>query len=223
MISRSAGTCACRADTRVGACARPRVVFGSFNQSRLNRIGLDIPDNPTHLNVVSDPVIVGFPLPEGFAGSPEKLVRLASSESFQSSKQKWRWDFRQKKNVDVIRHQDPGPKFVMAEFNATMQRGDYQLRDRFEPQVQRAFSRGIEIPVHPYKSFTGGDLPRRRVSPLGNTAMQMPRGEDPFSFRVKMGQAAHRPLVSFVDCNSHRMNNRRHDCRRGGHECPRHP
>jgi hypothetical protein len=222
MTLRSAGTCACRADTSVGAGARPGIILRSRHQSRLNRIVLDIPDNPTHLNVIADPVIVRFPVPEGFPGSPKNFIGFTGSESFQSSKQAWRRNLRQEQYVDMIGHQNPSPQFIVAKFSTAMQGGDYQLRDRFEPQVQRAFLRGIEIAVHPNECLAGGELARRRVSPLGNAAMQMPRSEDPFSFRVKMGQAAHRPLVSFVDCNSHPILQRRHECRRGRHECPRH-
>jgi hypothetical protein len=210
------------ADTRVGACARPRVILRSLNQPCLDGIVLDIRDNPIHFGVVADPVIVGFALPKMLACPSKNLVRFSSSEAFQSSKQERRPNFRQEQNMDVVGHQDPSPKLKVAEFNASVQGRDYQLRNRFQSQVQRAFLRGVEIAVHPDKSFSGGKFSGWRVSPLGKAPVQMPRSEDPFSFRILMGQAAHRPLVLAVDCNSQQIHKRRHECRRGRHECPRH-
>jgi hypothetical protein len=44
--------------------------------------------------------------------------------------------------------------------------------------------------------------------------VQMPSSEDPLSFRIQMRQSAHSPLVRLGNHNSHRMNKRRHECRR---------
>ena len=213
---RGAGTRACRADTRVGACARPRVILGALNQSGLYRIVLNVFPNPIHFDVVPNPMIVGFPLPEGVSGEPEDFVSLAGSHTFQPAEQKRRSNLRQQQNVNMVGHQNPRPKLIVREFNAAEQRSNHNLRDRFQLQVQRAFLRGVEIPVQPDKSLAGGKLPRRRKSPLRQTAVQMPCGKDPFSFGILMGQptaeVGHRPLVLFGDDYSQPMNKRRHEC-----------
>lgn len=44
--------------------ARPPVVFCHLHQPRLHRVTLDVPDNPPVLILISDPMIIGFRLPE---------------------------------------------------------------------------------------------------------------------------------------------------------------
>jgi hypothetical protein len=215
MRSRGAGTRACRADTRVGACARPPVILRAGDETCFYRVVLDVPDNAVHFNVIANPMIVGLPLPETFSRSTKKLVGFASSHAFQRSKNSRRRNFRQEQLVDVVGHQDVSPEIEMAEFNAAVQGSDYELRYRFRTKVQGAFLRGVEIAVHPDEGLAGGCLFERRISALGKAAVQMPRYEEPFAFGVLMGQAAHIPLVRVGAFYSHPVNKRRH-------ECPRH-
>jgi hypothetical protein len=208
----------CGQDTRVGACARPPVILRTLNQPCFNRIVPNVPPDPAHLDVVANPVLVGFPLSERVSGEPEDFISLACSSALQPAKQKGRSSLRQQQDVNVIGHQHPRPKLIVPKIDAAQQRSNYELGNRFQIQIQRTLPGRVEIPVNPDESLASGKLPRRRVSPLRQTAVQIPGSENPLSFRIPMGQPTHRPLVPFVDCYSHPMSKRRHEC--PGHKYP---
>jgi hypothetical protein len=195
-LTRGAGTPACRAGAHPGACARPTVVFGTRNQPGFDRVVFDVAGYAAQFRRVSNPVIVGFRLPERFAGSSEKLVGVAGGGAFKGSEQFGRRDFRKQQHVNVVGHYDPRSEIEMPEF------------------------------YRPYEGLARREFAGRRVSCTGKTAVQVPRCEGPFVFRKLVWQPAARLLHDAVAGNrpviSQAGDRRRDESRRGRHERLRH-
>jgi hypothetical protein len=63
---------------------------------------------------VSDPVVVGFGLPEGLSGAAEDAVGFAGGEAFEGVQKAAGVYFRKQKGVDVVRHDYKGSQVIVA-------------------------------------------------------------------------------------------------------------
>ena len=216
-----ARTLACRVHTRVNAwspsriCARPRVIFRLSNQARLHRIPLDVVGDPAPLDIISDPMIVGFPLPELPSCRTQQPVSFPRRDAFQRFQQQAGRNRGKQEQVDVIRHDDERPEKILAQVLTTKQRLDYEHGYRFLPQENGAGVGSIQVAIDPRESFAVGNLAGRSKRRAGQAAMQMPGKEQPAVVRIDMGKPTH-------SLNSGVMGlkfSRSHECERGTQEC----
>jgi hypothetical protein len=69
-------------------------------------------------------------LPEMFPGSPEDLICLASSNTFQSIRNPFEPNRRIEKSMHVVGHDGERPKHILMQFSlASMERGDHTMGD----------------------------------------------------------------------------------------------
>jgi len=186
-----AGTRACRAGTRAGAWrivsgARPRVVLRPYYQPRLDRILLNIPRNPVPLRLIAYPVVVGFPLPKTRSRSIQDSIGFPRRYSLQRLHQLAGWGFRKQKCVDVIWHDGVRAKLVVTHCDPLIERGHHYLRDGGLPQIHGANGGRVQVSVHPNESSAISRLRGGRVAAYGESAVQTPRDEDPFSLGVNV-------------------------------------
>jgi hypothetical protein len=92
--------------------AGPRI-FRSFSyKSGIHRIVFDVGHDAVHLVIVSEPVDVRLPLPEGFAGAGQKLVGLPRGCSLQPLEYATWFLFRAKQDVNVVGHDNEGSQIL---------------------------------------------------------------------------------------------------------------
>jgi hypothetical protein len=225
--SSGARTPACRVHTRVNApapsriCARPRVVFRRRNQPRPYRIPLNIGSNPAPFLLASHPVIVRLALPKLFTCPMQQPVSFPRRDAFERFQQDARRNRGQQKQVDVVRHDDEGPKKILAQVFAANKRFDYQGCDCVVPEVKGTRMRLVKIAIHPCESFAPGDLSGWRKMRAWQTAMKVPGQEQPCVSGIVMRQTAlggHALISGAIVPKISRS----HECERGTHECVRH-
>ncbi len=200
---RGARTHACSVHTRVNASSPPLmrtgpgIFLGTASHSHLHRIFLNITANPLPFPIVSNPMVVRFPLPEPFARSPKYPVRLAGRPTFKRFQQQTRPHHRQQQHMHMVRHDGKCPEMVLAQFDPFEQRSNHQLCDSVLFQKHRTGSGAIHISVHPNKCLPARELMRRRISAMGKAPMEVPGNEEPLVFRIDMGQPAGRLHCSY--------------------------
>jgi hypothetical protein len=195
---RGARTHACSVHTRVNASSPPlmrtgpNIFLSLANHPSLHRVILYIRQNPLPLPIVSNPMVVRFPLPERLTRSPKYKVRPSGGNAFERLQQQARSHHRQQQHMHMVRHDGKCPEMVLAQFNPFEQRSNHQLGDSVLSQEYRTGSRAIHISVHPNKCLPARELIGRRISPMGKAPVQIPSKEEPLVFRIDVGQPAGR-------------------------------
>jgi hypothetical protein len=92
--------------------------------------------------------------------------------------------------MDMVGHDRISAEFIMTEQHATSQRCSHQARDGVLSQIREPTACCIEIPIHPDESGARRELAGRRIQGLWETAVKMPRQEEPLSIRMVMRQTA---------------------------------
>jgi hypothetical protein len=190
LISTLAGCSKTNVRMLAGASARPTIILGSSNQSRRDRIVLDISRDSIEFHFIPKPTIIRFSLPKRLASPSENLIGVASRGAFQSAQQLRRRHFRKHKHVNVIGHQNISAKPVMPKLNAAPKRPNHNLRNPVQAEIHRSVSCSVEVSVHPHKRLAVTELAGWRISGLRKASMQMPRNKEPFTFRKLMRQPA---------------------------------
>jgi len=222
-----ARTRACRVHTRVNALTpfrmstRPRIILRPSNQLGLHRIPLDVGGNPVPLQIIPNPMIVGFSLPKLLTRAVQQPVGFPRRDALQSLEQQARRDPRQQEHVDVIRHDDKRSKPILAHSITAKQRFDYQRGDCLVLQVQGARVSPIEKSIHPCKSFAPGNLARRRKVGSRQTSIQVPGEEQPRIVGIDVRKAALGRHALNSGTSGYKIS-RSHECERGTQECVRH-
>ena len=224
---RGARTLACRVHTRVNAwsplriCTRPRIVLHSSNQASLHRISLDIGGDSVPFRIVSHPMIVRFPLPKLLTSAMQNPIGLSRGDTFQRLQKQARRNRRQQKHMNVIRHNHEGPEAIVSQVLTTEERLDYQGGDRHLAEINGARGCSVEVAIHPRKSLAIGNLAGWREVRTRQTAMQMPRKEEPAIVGINVGKTA---LGWHALCSGMILQefSRSHECERGTQECVRH-
>ncbi len=220
-----ARTHACRVHTHVnakpGVRTRPQIFLDRRDHPRPDGVPLDIPRNAIPLVLVSDPMIVRFPLPKGFARPTESFVRLPCGASLKRLQKQSRGNHRQEKHVDVIGHDDERADLVVPQFRAAEQRIHDDLRDGVLPQERGAGPGLVQIPVDPAERFSRCCFRRGLEFSNRQTAEKRPGYEQPAAFRIAVGQAAAGVHKSTSALPSLKIS-RSHECERGTQECVRH-
>ena len=221
---RGVRTHACSVHTCVSAESRVSTrpaILDSPDQIRLERIPFNIASNPVPLIAIPHPVIVGFPLPERLAGPIQDSICLPRCRSPHRFHELRGADDRQKKRVDVIRHDGERLEFVVARLDAAKQRIDHDFPDGLLREKHRAAATRVELSVFPGKGFAGCGLGRRTEAPRWHASVKDPCDEQPAAFWMDVGQASariHKPNSAVVA----RILARSHECERGTQECVRH-
>ena len=223
-LSCGARTRACRVATHGDAArAGPPVFFSSCNQTNLDRVVLYVSRNPVPLRLVPDPVVVRFALPEWLPSPAQHAVCFPRRAAFQRLEQAAGWDQRQQQNVDLIGHHDVGAKLVVAEAGAPLHGSHDQARHGLLAKIHRTGTRPIQWAVNPDEGLASRAFVRRRVANGKQAAVEAPGDEQPPAWRVDVRQAA---LCSDHSLGVRRvrktLTQRRHEWRRGTHECVRH-
>ena len=97
---------------------RPAIFFSLRNHTCHNRIVLDIDGNALPLLLVSDPVVIRFPLPKRLTGSPQQPVGLVRGIALERLQQPARGNLRQQQDVHMVCHDRKGTELVMTQLNA---------------------------------------------------------------------------------------------------------
>jgi hypothetical protein len=95
------------------------------------------------------------------------------------------------------------------------------LSNRLLSQVHGAGTGSVQIAIHPNESFPRRGFAGRCELTAGQTAMQMPRHEEPSVFRIEMRKPAVRGHWLDSAISSTKIS-RSHECERGTQECVRH-
>ena len=89
----------------------------------------------------------------------------------------------------MIGHDHVCAELVMT--RETLRRNDAAtIRNRFTSEIQRTAARGVQMTIHPDERLTGRELVWRRIQTVRQTAMQMPRDQQPLAVRILVLLAA---------------------------------
>ena len=159
---------ACRVDTSVDAfppllmCARPEVVLGPGDESCLHGMLFNVTGDPIPFDLASDPMVVGFLLPERFTGAPQQTVGLTGRETLQRFQQPAGRNQRKEQDMQVIAHNHEGAQSKVPQAGPAQQSRDDQLGDGLLAQELRSMLAAVQIAVDPHEHLPGGDLGGRR-------------------------------------------------------------
>ena len=163
-FSSGAGAFACR------PCAGPRPIFGRLHKTGSHGIELDISNDPMQFDVVSNPVIERFVLPERISSAAQNLVGQPRRRAFQPPSNRGQRNFRFQQQVHMIGHDHPGLQCVKAPFSLAVPEG---ISDRFRNtrifQPKGPESGLIDEPINSDESFPrilagGGACPTSNIS-----------------------------------------------------------
>jgi hypothetical protein len=166
-------------------------------------------------------MIVRLPLPKLLASAMQNPVGLSRSNTFQRLQKQARRNRRQQKHMNVIRHDYKRPEAILAQVLTTEERLDYQRGDRRLAEINGARRRSVEVAIHPRKSLAVGYLAGRWKMRTRQTAMQMPRKEEPAIVGINVGKTALGWHALYSGTIVHEFS-RSHECERGTQECVRH-
>jgi len=148
-----------------------------LDEAGFDWIVFDVGDDAREFGIVADPVVVGFRLPEGLAGTAQDSVCFAGGCSLERLEEVAGRDLGKQQGVDVIRHDDECGQIEVAEFNSCVKGGDDELGDGWVAEVEGPGCGTIEVAVDPHKCAAGRGFFRGWEAAVGETSVEVP-GEE---------------------------------------------
>lgn len=183
----------------LGGCAGPRPLLHPLDQSRRDRISLNIIDNSVKLVAIPHPMVEGFVQPERLAGPAQDKIRFTRAGAFDGAGDFAERFVRQKQNVNMVRHQRPGvevaqlPLLFGYEQGVDDCAGDFRS---FEPG--RAGEGLVELAVEREEMFALGEgLGGEERGKARQGTVEAPGQKDGCAFGVPVWKAA---AVEAHDC-----------------------
>ena len=170
--------------------ARPGIILRPCNQSSPNGIIFDVFHDPAKLFLVPNPVVMGLPLPEGFAGSAQEFVRLLCAKALHRAHKAAGLRHRVNEHMNMVRHDHPGFQPVIVQLNfRERHRVSHDARDFGTLQPRGTGPRLVQVSVQPDERSSARQR-RRRVSIPWHGSIQIPGNEQGPAFGLPVGEAS---------------------------------
>jgi hypothetical protein len=139
-------------------------------------------------------MIIGLSLPKPLPDAAQQPVRIASRRAFQRLQQPARVYPWQQQNVDMIGHHHIRLETILIQLLTSPDCLHDQLSDLLDAKIHGTSLGRIEIAIHPNEGLATGDLTRRWIQAMWQTAMQVPRDKEPFVLGVLVRKPTARTL-----------------------------
>ncbi len=152
--------------------AGPRKLFRRSNQSSLNRIRLNIPNNPLKLRSVTNQPIITLALPKSVPSEAKDSVAFSSSKSLERLHRTGNVHEWSHQEMHMVRHHDEGVELEASRisiFNSF----HHHIRNFRHFEKQRSCASVIKKPIHRQESLARSGL-RGEAAINGQTPMQSP-------------------------------------------------